>query len=87
LFEEYATTFILSLYIHFTFLDHNYSAILRTAEALGIQMVYMIDPPVVSMEEGSECRRDVSQKQITRTPEEIEQRRLHHLFAQNAVRT
>jgi hypothetical protein len=47
----------------------------------------MIDPPVVSMEEGSECRRDVSQKQITRTPEEIEQRRLHHLFAQNAVRT
>eukprot|EP00536_Pseudo-nitzschia_multiseries_P012224 jgi/Psemu1/207974/e_gw1.454.5.1 len=48
--------------------DHNYSAILRTAEALGIQTVYMIDPP-----------------QITRTPEEIEQRRLHHLFAQNAT--
>jgi tRNA G18 (ribose-2'-O)-methylase SpoU len=25
--------------------DHNYSAILRTAEALGIQTVYIIDPP------------------------------------------
>ena len=25
--------------------DHNYSAILRTAEALGIQTIYLIDPP------------------------------------------
>ena len=45
----------------------------------------MIDPPIIFTEEGSESRRDSTQKQITRTTEEIEQRRLHHLFAQNAV--
>jgi tRNA(Leu) C34 or U34 (ribose-2'-O)-methylase TrmL len=45
----------------------------------------MIDPPVVSMEEDGEGRREGPQKQITRTPEELEQRRLHHLFAQNAT--
>ena len=66
-----------------SFLDHNYSAILRTAEALGIQTVYMIDPPDIKMEEGDEI--EDTQKKITRTPEEIEQRRLHHIFAQNAV--
>lgn len=69
------------------FPDHNYSAILRTAEALGIQTVYMIDPPdIVFTEDGIEGSTKGTQKQITRTPEEIEQRRLHHLFAQNAVR-
>eukprot|EP00531_Pseudo-nitzschia_arenysensis_P010130 CAMPEP_0116152174 /NCGR_PEP_ID=MMETSP0329-20121206/20506_1 /TAXON_ID=697910 /ORGANISM="Pseudo-nitzschia arenysensis, Strain B593" /LENGTH=427 /DNA_ID=CAMNT_0003648869 /DNA_START=61 /DNA_END=1344 /DNA_ORIENTATION=- len=68
--------------------DHNYSAILRTAEALGIQTVYMIDPPdVVFTEDGIEGSTGGTQKQITRTPEEIEQRRLHHLFAQNATLT
>jgi len=60
--------------------DHNYSAILRTAEALGIQTVYMIDPP--DMEDDKEID---PQKQIARTAEEIEQRRLHHLFARNAT--
>jgi len=65
--------------------DHNYSAILRTAEALGIQIVYMIDPPFVVTEEGSEGTREALQKQMTRTPEEIDQRRLHHIFAQNAT--
>lgn len=45
----------------------------------------MIDPPVVSKEEDGEGRREGPQKRITRTPEELEQRRLHHLFAQNAV--
>ncbi|VEU36821.1 unnamed protein product [Pseudo-nitzschia multistriata] len=63
--------------------DHNYSAILRTAEALGIQTVYMIDPPAVMEEDGG--RRKGTQKEISRTPEEIEQRRLHHIFAQNAT--
>ena len=70
----------------FLILDHNYSAILRTAEALGIQIVYMIDPPVVSSEDANLNGREGPQKQIARTPEEIEKRRLHHLFAQNAVR-
>ena len=59
---------------------------MRTAEALGIQTVYMIDPPdVVFAEDGIEGRTGGKQTQITRTPEEIEQRRQHHLFAQNAV--
>lgn len=66
--------------------DHNYSAILRTAEALGIQVVYMIDPPDVDEgEDGGKNRMVQAQKQITRTPEEIEARRLHHLFARNAT--
>ncbi|KAL3934590.1 MAG: hypothetical protein SGBAC_009720 [Bacillariaceae sp.] len=65
--------------------DHNYSAILRTAEALGIQIVYMIDPPVVDDGEGSESNRIQSGKLVTRTPEEIEARRKHHLFARNAT--
>ena len=48
----------------------------------------MIDPPDVDMEEGEEgVKEGYQQKQITRTPEEIEQRRLHHIFAQNAVCT
>ncbi|OEU08920.1 SpoU_methylase-domain-containing protein, partial [Fragilariopsis cylindrus CCMP1102] len=42
--------------------DHNYSAILRTVEALGVATVYMIDPP-----------------------DELNQRRLHHIFARNAT--
>lgn len=65
--------------------DHNYSAILRTAEALGIQIVYMIDPPEVGDGEGGPTNRIDAQKQVTRTPEEIEARRKHHLFARNAT--
>lgn len=68
--------------------DHNYSAILRTAEALGIQTVYMIDPPeIVDGAEGdSESLTTITQQQgPNRTPQEIQQRRLHHLFAQNAT--
>eukprot|EP00535_Pseudo-nitzschia_heimii_P005345 CAMPEP_0197179258 /NCGR_PEP_ID=MMETSP1423-20130617/4275_1 /TAXON_ID=476441 /ORGANISM="Pseudo-nitzschia heimii, Strain UNC1101" /LENGTH=385 /DNA_ID=CAMNT_0042629147 /DNA_START=161 /DNA_END=1318 /DNA_ORIENTATION=+ len=65
--------------------DHNYSAILRTAEALGIQIVYMIDPPITYSGDGNGNGREGPQKQITRTPEETEKRRLHHLFAQNAT--
>jgi hypothetical protein len=84
-FQEYTDTLTLSRSLS-SFLDHNYSAILRTAEALGIQTVYMIDPPVVSTEDASESGREGLQRQITRTPEEIEKRRLHHIFAQNAVR-
>jgi tRNA G18 (ribose-2'-O)-methylase SpoU len=76
--------------------DHNYSAILRSAEALGIQHVFMIDPPPVEDVDADEGevlaasqRRPQQQQQQhqqqQRTPEEIEQRRLHHLFARNAT--
>jgi tRNA G18 (ribose-2'-O)-methylase SpoU len=61
--------------------DHNYSAILRTAEALGIQVVYMIDPPKVDDGEDVETEKP---QHSTRTPEEIEARHQHHLFARNA---
>eukprot|EP00980_Cylindrotheca_fusiformis_P002273 scaffold523_cov101-Cylindrotheca_fusiformis.AAC.11 len=64
--------------------DHNYSAILRTAEALGIQHVYMIDPPEIDDEGFESQAKKTQQQQITRTPQEIEARRLHHLFARNA---
>jgi len=69
--------------------DHNYSAILRTAEALGIQTVYIIDPPEVRIaddDDGDDDNNmDCQRKKITRTKEEIEQLRLHHLFARNAT--
>ncbi|KAG7341629.1 tRNA/rRNA methyltransferase SpoU [Nitzschia inconspicua] len=69
--------------------DHNYSAILRTAEALGIQTVFMIDPPSITELDEYGNTLDISAKQgqaqITRTAEELEQRRLHHLFARNAT--
>mmetsp|Transcript_905 Transcript_905/g.972 ORF Transcript_905/g.972 Transcript_905/m.972 type:complete len:209 (-) Transcript_905:2599-3225(-) len=64
--------------------DHNYSAILRTAEALGISTVYTIDPPDVVMEE-NENMLDQKQNKISRTQEEIKQRSLHHIFARNAT--
>ena len=54
-------------------------------QALGIQTVFMIDPPGAFEEDGFEGKKGGTKKQVTRTPEEIEQRRLHHLFAQNAV--
>jgi hypothetical protein len=72
--------------------DHNYSAILRTAEALGIQTVYMIDPPDVpdSVDEDNESLTTIitqqqQQARMRLTPHEVQQRRLHHLFAQNAT--
>lgn len=70
--------------------DHNYSAILRTAEALGIQMVYMIDPPEVMDDEIPSVEDPTLNQQQRRqlsvaTPEEIEARRQHHLFARKAT--
>jgi len=35
--------------------DHNYSAIHRTAEALGVQHIYVINPPTQSTLEGAGC--------------------------------
>ena len=76
--------------------DHNYSAILRTAEALGIQNVWIIDPPV--MTDGAGNRQDDAEagnnenpkpikksQPIRLTSEELEQRHSHRLFAQNAT--
>lgn len=67
--------------------DHNYSAILRTAEALGIQIVYMIDPPEVVDEVVPEDLLTQQQRRqiAVATPEEIEARRQHHLFARKAT--
>lgn len=73
--------------------DHNYSAILRTAEALGIQNVWIIDPPAMTDGIGNvdiETENNYSNRQpnvpgLRLSPEEIEQRRLHHLFAQKAT--
>ena len=53
--------------------DYNYSAILRTAEALGIQIIYMIDPPEVDYEGRGEANRIASQVQVRRTEEEIKE--------------
>eukprot|EP00934_Nitzschia_sp_Nitz4_P003992 Nitzschia sp. Nitz4//scaffold291_size36643//28789//30195//NITZ4_007769-RA/size36643-processed-gene-0.31-mRNA-1//-1//CDS//3329546145//3982//frame0 len=70
--------------------DHNYSAILRTAEALGIQVVHMIDPPPLPHEYTGESapvpvtQQEKRQAELS-TPEELEARRQHHLFARNAT--
>ena len=60
--------------------DHNYSAILRSAEALGIQHVFMIDPPLVENDE-----EPIQETQIKRSDDDIKARAMHHLFAQNAL--
>lgn len=76
--------------------DHNYSAILRTAEALGIQNVWIVDPPAWTEldgdgndnEEGNDKDNDnmhCNRTGLKLTLEEIEQRQTHRLFAQNAT--
>lgn len=69
--------------------DHNYSAILRTTEALGIQTVYMIDPPAVIEDPSAVLEEHLNQQERRKlklsTPEEIEARREHHLFAKKAT--
>lgn len=67
--------------------DHNYSAILRTAEALGIQKVYVIDPPPVDDDEKQETHNAQRYQQLFNksTTEELKAKRDHHLFARNAT--
>jgi tRNA G18 (ribose-2'-O)-methylase SpoU len=77
--------------------DHNYSAILRTAEALGIQHVWIIDPPAwtdidgdgidgIDDKDGNDNdNANRNRTGLKLTPEEIEQRQMHRLFAQNAT--
>ena len=73
--------------------DHNYSAILRTAEALGIQNIWLIDPPPppTVIETGDNEYTTTVQKSnagltasVTMTEQELKQRAMHHLFAQKA---
>ena len=72
--------------------DWNYSAILRTSEALGIQNVFIVDPPVVTVDPDEETEADQDERKshgkappAALTKEEQENRRAHHLFAQNAT--
>jgi len=67
--------------------DHNYSAILRTAEALGIATIYTIDPPtnrIVTDDEALLFDTNQKQNKIAITEEEKEIKRMHHIFAKNA---
>jgi tRNA G18 (ribose-2'-O)-methylase SpoU len=74
--------------------DHNYSAILRTVEALGIQNVWIVDPPAWTELDGdghdNADSNDNDNLNVNRTGtkltlQEIEQRQTHRLFAQNAT--
>jgi tRNA C32,U32 (ribose-2'-O)-methylase TrmJ len=70
----------------------NHSACLRTAEALGIHNVWIVDPQACNDEFGAseETRegnviRDTKNRLLKLTTEEAEERRQHHLFAKNAT--
>ena len=63
--------------------DHNYSAILRTAEALGVQNVWIISPPIVNSE-GEEHISKTGQY-VKSTEAELKERQMHHLFARKAT--
>lgn len=51
--------------------DHNYSAILRTVEALGVQHVYIIAPQCIQVRRATES--------------ESKEKALHHLYARKAT--
>lgn len=63
--------------------DHNYSAILRTAEALGIQYCYVIDPPQIKDTEN--IVKSIKGSKVKLTEKEAHEHRQHRLFAQNAT--
>jgi tRNA G18 (ribose-2'-O)-methylase SpoU len=76
--------------------DHNYSAILRTTEALGIQTCYIIDPPpetfcqadgavVAAIEDDDEQPANKKARPIKLTESEQKAHAAHRLFAQNAT--
>ena len=80
--------------------DYNYSAILRSAEALGIQHVYIIAPQSMTQTlqredindddaekgGGNQYLVNSSGQKLNRVKEkEVEDRALHHLFAQRAT--
>ena len=75
--------------------DHNYSAILRTVEALGVQHVYIIAPQCIQStlttnnendkEHDVELKRSSGQPIKRATETEIKDRALHHLYAKKAT--
>ena len=65
--------------------DYNYSAILRTTEALGVQNVWIICPPVVREPHDGEMLISMKGTQIHANAHEVEARKLHHLYAQRAT--
>lgn len=78
--------------------DHNYSAILRTVEALGIQHVYIIAPQCIqstlSNNHGSYEVDDVKDVELKRSSGEVvkratesekKDRAMHHLYAKKAT--
>jgi len=81
--------------------DHNYSAILRTVEALGVQHVYIIAPQCIqstlttmTINEDDKENDDVKVVELKRssgqpvrraTESEIKDRALHHLYARKAT--
>lgn len=74
--------------------DHNYSAILRTAEALGVQNLWIVDPPsmsppIVAVVGGGATTNQVQHvdqhhRPVQRTAAEEAERVSHTLFAQRA---
>ena len=78
--------------------DHNYSAILRTVEALGVQHVYIIAPQCIqstlSIDDMGEEEKDVKDVQLKRSTgalvkkaseSEKKDRVMHHLYARKAT--
>lgn len=81
--------------------DHNYSAIIRTAEALGVQNIWIISPQTInvtlelnndldesnidSIAENSTLRRSAGPVVRSATESEKKDRAMHHLYARNAT--
>jgi tRNA G18 (ribose-2'-O)-methylase SpoU len=64
--------------------DFNYSAILRTVEALGVQTVFLIRPPAIRSYE-TNVLTTMKGTNVKQAHEELEGRKMHHLFAQRAT--
>lgn len=64
--------------------DHNYSAILRTAEALGIQNIFIVCPPTIRDEDETTLT-SMKGTKFKQGQHEKETRKLHHLYAQRAT--
>lgn len=65
--------------------DHNYSAILRTTEALGIQHVYIIAPPTLRDTTTTTLTSSTGKVVKNTTAQDVQERSMHHLFAQRAT--
>ena len=72
--------------------DHNYSAILRTAEALGVQNIWIISPQTINSTleidqetENATLRRSSGPVVRAATESEKKDRAMHHLYARKAT--